>query len=205
MGQLSVNFTLKDSGDVTLARMDENLLSVDTAVVHDLSVSASGHHIKIWLAERRIGFERTYQRVGVEELEARIRADQPDMTSAIPKSLREQAARMDPADAEELMSIMRPPEPIADVGALYDHLASLTEWPDAACFALQQRDPVGTLLRWHVAKHRGTDGKAPLLDFVSCRLASGGRTVEMRNGRMESTTFCMANSWSFQGDRFSMG
>jgi hypothetical protein len=177
-GLLSVNFVLRNQAGELLAVMQDNMLTAHASVFHDLAVTASGHRSKIWLAERRIGLELEYCLMNAEEIEKLVAADTPDI---------------DPGD------IVDPPEPIADLDAFYAELSRVATFMDLIPICYRRCDPVGTTVRWHAARQRGSDGRFPVLNFVSCRLWNGGRLLEMRNGRMDILQFCGGNTFNFAG------
>jgi hypothetical protein len=159
---LTVSFMLRDPEDKTVAAMDDNMFTLVPDLVHDLSVSASGHKITIWTEERKIGFQCRYSRKSIYEVE---KALVTDMLKNLPPGL-------------------DPPEPVQDPDSFYDTLAQISDLKDLIPIGMQRRDPVGTLIRWHVLQHLESDGKVPFIDFVSARLYGAGQCLHMRGGRL---------------------
>lgn len=78
----------------------------------------------------------------------------------------------------------QPRETIEELERLYQTLSDLKNVPDVAAVGFQRKDAAGTMIRWHLARHRKSDGKIPVLDFVSCHFHNKGRMIKMRNGTL---------------------
>lgn len=185
-GLMSMDFVLKAEDGSVLSSMHSNVLTGNPASLYDLSVTASGHMIKIWLEERHLGLHCKFSRQTIAQVEEMITADTPGVPS-------------------ELQDFVLPPEPVANPDAFYRELASITDQMEVAAIGFRRRDAGGTFVRWHVARHLESDGRIPMIDFISCKFRSGGTSIEMRNGRMEQFYFCSANRFSFDNQDCSMG
>jgi len=174
-GWTRVSFILKDQKGRLLASMCNNIFSFSSEFVHDLSVSASGHEIRIFLEERKIGFHCRCSRKSIEEIESYINNDYPDMPDWV-----------------------GPPEPIDDLNEFYRNLSKFKKWwPDVAAIGHRRHDPTGTMIRWHASRHFGEDQKVPFIDFVSCRFWSNSECIELRDGIMGNLEFFSGNNFSF--------
>lgn len=69
--------------------------------------------------------------------------------------------------------------------------------PEVAAIGYRRNDPVGTMMRWHAARHMEDDGRVPFLNFVACRLHHTGKCIELRKGKLEGLEFCGGNTFSF--------
>lgn len=181
---LVFNFTLRNEANENLARMENNLFSYEPSVIHDLSVSASGHQIKIWLQERQIGIDLEYSRKTIQQIDEQIQRDQPGFDSL---------------PFEDAL-----PEPIHDSESFYQNLKQISDFREVIRIGFQRNDQVGTFVRWHAAHCMDSDGRIPFLNFKNCRLNSGGRTIAMRNGRFENMEFCAGEKFEFSEGRWSM-
>jgi hypothetical protein len=170
----TINFHLENAERKLLARMEDNSLETYTANVHDLAISASANRIKIWSDKNKVGFECHYSRKSPEEIERLITMDSADIPAFIDK-----------------------PVPIENLTELYDELSEIDNILDLFPICMRRNDANGTMIRWHAAKHLHSDGRIPVIDFISCRFFSNGRCVEMRNGKLGSLTFCGGNSYQF--------
>jgi len=160
-GLTCIDLLLEDEKTRVLAEMDSNLLVTYPENVHDISISASANKIKIWSEERQVGFECHYSRKSPEDIEQMIENDFPEMPDFVGK-----------------------PEPIENLKEFYTDLSRIDLFPEVAAIGMRRNDPVGTMIRWHAAKHVGCDGKIPVINFISCRFYSGGKCVELRNGKL---------------------
>lgn len=175
LGLTSISFVLEDENSKSLAEMENNFLIVYPENVHDLSISATTNRIKIWSEEKKVGFHCHYSRKSPEEIERLIAADYPDMPDFVGK-----------------------PAPIENLEKFYDELSNIDDFfPQVAAIGMRRNDPNGTKIRWHTAKHRGSDGKIPVIDFVSCKFCSNGKCVELRNGKFGGLEFCGGNTFAF--------
>jgi hypothetical protein len=94
--------------------------------------------------------------------------------------------------------LVDPPIPIENLEKFYTELSTIDEYyPGIFAIGYRRHDPVGTMIRWHAAKHIGSDRKIPVIDFVSCRFCSNGKCVELRNGKLGGLEFCGGNTFAF--------
>ena len=122
-----------------------------------------------------MGFECHYSRKSPEEIERLIDSDYPEM----------------PDFAEK-------PAPIENLEEFYTKLSNIDKFfPDVTAIGMKRNDPNGTKIRWHTAKHMGSDGKIPVINFISCRFYSNGKCVELRNGKLGGLEFCGGNTFKF--------
>ena len=175
LGLTNISFFLEDENNRVLAEMDNNFLVTYLGNVHDISISASANRIKIWSEERKIGFECHYSRKSPEEIEQLIDSDYPEMPDFVGK-----------------------PAPIENLKEFYAELSNIDEFfPEGVAIGMRRNDPSGTMIRWHTAKHTGSDGKIPVINFVSCRFYSNGKCVELRSGKLGGLGFCSGNTFAF--------
>jgi hypothetical protein len=185
-GLLSVDLDLENESGLSVVTMEDSGLRFVPEAVRDLSVSASGHHIKVWLEERRIGLECRFSRITLTEFERLLAADQPQLS-------------------EQELEWVSSPEPIRSIDTFYQELSRIDDVSAVARIGMHRSDPVGTFVRWHAARHLDGDGMIPLLDLISCRLRHNARVAEMRSGRHEQMHFCAGNRFSVSGSGgFSM-
>lgn len=174
-GLTSIDLFLEDESNRVLAEMENNYFVTYPENVHDVSISASANRIKIWSKERKIGFECHFSRKSPEEIERLIENDYPEMPDFVGK-----------------------PAPIDNVKDFYAELSKIDEFfPEVAAIGMRRNDPNGTMIRWHAAKHMDGDGKIPVINFISCRFCSGGKCVELRNGKLGGLEFCGGNTFAF--------
>ena len=175
VGLTTINFVLKNESNEILATMHENVFHALNDSIHDLAISASANRIKIWSEERCIGLEFHYSRMSATEIEKYIQKDTPVMPDFVGQ-----------------------PVPIENLKEFYIELSQIKDFmPEVAAIGYRRNDPVGTAVRWHVARHMGEDGRIPLLDFISCRFFHAKQCNELRNGRLGGLEFCGGNTFSF--------
>lgn len=174
LGLTCINILLEDENKALLAEIEGNQFISYSENVHDISISASSNRIKVWSNERKIGLECHYSRKSPEEVEKLIISDIPEMPDFVVQ-----------------------PEPIADLNSFYKELSNIEDIMQVAAIGMRRNDANGTFVRWHSAKHMGSDGKIPIINFVSCRLCKNGRCVELRNGKFGGLEFCGGNTFAF--------
>jgi len=176
---LVLNLILKNKNNDTIAVIKENICSILSKKVFDLSISASANRIKIWSEKRKIGIDFRFSRKTINEIEKIIQKDTPIMPSNIGQ-----------------------PDLILDIEEFYNKLALETEiMPNVAAIGMERHDAAGTIIRWHIARNIGEDNKIPVMELVNCRLFNKGRLVEFRDGHIISNNmnlyFCAGNTFSF--------
>jgi hypothetical protein len=131
--------------------------------------------VTIWSEKSKVGFDFRYSRKTLEEIEKLLVSDYPQLPDWVP-----------------------PPLPIVDLPQFYRNLSAIRDFmPEIAAIGMTRNDPVGTMIRWHTARHVGGDGRVPVMDFVSCSLFHSGRHVQLRNGHLEGLHFCGGNTFAF--------
>jgi len=174
---LAFSFKLKNEDDALIASMEDNMFRVFPELVHDFSLASRGNRIKIWLGERKVGFEFRFSRISLDDIEEKIK----------------------PLVGEPL-------EPIENLEAFYRKIAQIDMHNDPESFARFLRSQPSMAvggIRLHVSKfvsqHLTPDKKMPFLDLISARFHHAGRTIEMRKGKLTAgeTTLesCVGNTF----------
>ena len=172
MGLVTLSFKLKTSDDTLLAAMYENFLEVSKDAIHDLSISASGNRIKIWLAERDVGFEFHFSRKSFEEIQKNVWDEEI-------KILHEISPDVEPKDSW-LTSKNRWND------QLRQQLLGMFEKDEVSSFAQSQWLPITSMLVFRFAMQFPEKEGVPVFDLVSCKLNHNGKSITMRDGILTS-------------------
>lgn len=157
-----ISFLLRNPRDSTknLSGMINNQLYYDIENSHDIEIAVSGNRIKVWRKVRDIGFELSYSRLNIEELEKILKKDSE--TCKYSKPL-----------------------PICDINELYKQLREIEDYKNLFQLMKKYNDNVGIQLRWETSKRLDEDGLISLINFENAKLTVDEKTIEMRNGSIK--------------------
>jgi hypothetical protein len=178
VGLLALSFNLWDTDGKPLLRMEDNALEFYPRNVHDFVATARKREVTLWLGERDIGLDLSFERVTMEALEKLLGTDferSKKKTDAIRQKALE---RPDDRQRAQLQEALSGPQ-------------SVPRWVDKVNPAIREQVREGFLTgdntgacvkKWARENSAQSDGKIPLINFKNISFFLFGRRLRIRNG-----------------------
>jgi hypothetical protein len=178
-GLLALSFDLWDSDGTPLLKVVNNALELYPEEVHDFIATAKKREVTLWLGDRDIGLDLTFERITVEDLGTLLSADFERSKKKSDAVLTKAMESMDNWQREHLREALSSPR-------------SVPWWIDDVRPEIREQvregfstgDNTGAWVKnW--ARNNNcvqSDGKIPFLDFKNLSFFFSGKRLRVRDG-----------------------
>ena len=84
-GRLLFSFKLNDQYGSEILFLDENCLSIEKTLIHDLSINTHETYLKLWLAKRCIGLELKLSHLSIDKFSEQLDRDATEALKSMPE------------------------------------------------------------------------------------------------------------------------
>jgi hypothetical protein len=178
VGLLALSFNLWDTEGKPLLRMVDNALELCPRNVHDFVATARKRGVALWLGERDIGLDISFERVSMEELEKVLGTDFERSKKKIDAVMQKVLEGIDDWQRAHLQEVLSGPPSVP--GCIDSVNPAIREQVREAFLT---GDNTGARAKkWARENCAQSDGKIPFLDFKNLSFFFYGKRLRIRNG-----------------------